>query len=340
MKKSIYFLAAGCAIALSACTNEEVVQESARQSNAIGFQQVVNKSTRVLDSENPLTHFNVFGYYTKPSFEASPVTVFSNDEVSGSGSSWTYTGDLRYWVPGATYRFYAYSCENKTLTDKGKPFMSINAQGTVSAGINDYIAHDDDLVFAKTTAYTALQENNGKVALQFNHILSKLKVNFKCEFPEGYEIAISGIQFEDIVNQGNYSAAGEKGTWSVNFDQADKILEVPAPATRAKSAVGETAAVDATTSEVYVIPANYANNAITLSFRADVYNGATLALSRVFTASWEANWVLGTSYTYNIVLSGETASLEPIEFGTTSVGGWTTGTTPTDITFDASVPSN
>lgn len=343
MKKILSFLAVG-ALTFTACTSDEVVDESVTQTNAIAFNNVVKKNARAIDSDNPLTHFNVYGYYTKSGFTATPVTVFSNDEVTGSGSDWTYTGELRYWIPGASYRFFAYSCDNKALEANGKPFMTFNDQGTVSAGINDYIcgnSHQDDLIYAKSASITGLQTNNDKVPLTFNHILSKVNVNFKCEFPEGYEIAISGIQFENVVNTGNYIAtASATGTWTVEFDDANKILNVGAPTGRAKSKNGTTEAVDATSAEAYVIPANYAGNDISLSFKADVYNGATLALSRVFTATWAANWVIGTSYTYNVVLSGETASLEPIEFGQTTVNGWTPGTVPTNITFDASVPLN
>lgn len=342
MKKSIYFLAAGCALALSACTSEEVVQESVRQSNAIGFQSAVGNATRGIDATNPLTSFNVYGYYTKPGFEANPVTVFDGDKVTGSGSDWSYGTTYRYWVPGATYYFYAYSCENKELTENGSPSMSFDDDGAVSVGISGYVCnneHQHDLIFAvNDTGIEGKEKDNAKVPFSFNHVLSKVKVKFVSQFAPGYDLAISNVRLVNVYGTGDFDPKAED-VWTVTGTQNVSVSLKAGTNMTASAKDGETAAKDAVTSETYVIPHEYKNNGVTISFRVDITNGETAVMSRVFTGTWKPNWVEGYAYTYTINISGETASLEKIEFGDMNVGNWTDTAGPS-LTFGVSTPQN
>ncbi len=337
MKKSIYFLAAGCVLALSACTNEEVVQESARQSNAIGFQSAVGNATRGIDAENPLTSFNVFGYYTKPSFEANPITVFDGDKVTGSGSTWSYGTTYRYWVPGATYYFFAYSCENSSLTDNGTPSMSFDDDGNVSVGISGYKCNNDhqhDLIYAvNDEGILGKESGNEKVPFNFKHVLSKVKVKFVSQFAAGYDLAISNVRLQNVYGTGDYDPNADD-VWTATGAQTGSVNLKAGANMTASAKTDDAAAKDAVTAEAYVIPHEYKNNVVTISFRVDITNGETAVMSRVFTGTWKPNWVEGNAYTYTINISGATASLEKIEFGDMNVGTWTETNGPT-LTFDA-----
>ncbi|MDE5786893.1 MAG: fimbrillin family protein, partial [Duncaniella sp.] len=117
MKNQFFFLALG-AVALTACTSEEVVDVSV-QSNAIGFENAVMKQSRAdaqvgdLTTDN-LDKFMVYGYYTKEGQTANPIQVFGGDAVTKQNGGWSYSG-TRFWVPDATYSFFAYSCADVAL---------------------------------------------------------------------------------------------------------------------------------------------------------------------------------------------------------------------------------
>lgn len=66
MKRSIFYFALS-ALALTACTSEDVKNDDVAKRSAIGFENVANKFSRVEDLTNvSLSQFNVFGYYTTP----------------------------------------------------------------------------------------------------------------------------------------------------------------------------------------------------------------------------------------------------------------------------------
>lgn len=358
MKKSFLFLAV-CAAALTACTSEEVIEEGV-QSNAIGFQQVVNKPTRAIDATN-LNTFYVFGYYTKQNFESSPITVFSGDKVTKTGEKdgkgvWSYANS-RYWVPDATYKFFAYSCENNEGAldedaDNGTAGMSFDNQGYATVGISDYICdngHQHDLVFAKNDAgIVGKQTGNEDVALTFSHILSKLKVKFVSKFPAGYDLKISAVNISNIYTTADYaltySTSGLTASWTTKGTATNNILNVKDGEVMTASAEipasGDTEKVDAVsamTSDAYVIPHEYTNTNVQVSFKVEFVNEGVTVMERVFNGTWKPNWEVGKAYLYTISIDGEDASLEKIEFKDPELGTWIEADGPT-INFG--VPTN
>ena len=344
MKKTIFCLAAG-AMALTACTSTDVIEEGI-QSNAIGFQNVVSKNTRAIDSKDDLTTFYVYGFYTKKDFETSPVVIFDGDKVTGSGNTWSYGDTYRYWVPDMTYKFYAYSCENNqsALGANGSASMSFDEYGEPTVGIDGYLCsndHQHDLLFAKKDdGIVGKQNNNEKVSFNFNHILSKLKVKFVSGFPAGYDLKISAVQLSNVYTKGDYTVTPSTAEWTITEGtSADGTLSVAVPDDKntASAKTDEANAVDVLTNEIYVIPHKYTTTNVGIRFRVDITNGDTPVMSRVFSGTWTPNWASGTAYTYTINISGENASLEKIEFGDMNVGTWSEVAGPT-LTFGA--PTN
>lgn len=363
MKKSIFLLAAG-AIALTACTQSEVVEEGV-QSNVIGFQNMVGKETRVPLTKESLNKFHVYAYYTLSEGEnmGKAVQVFSGEEVSLSGTEWTYS-PARYWVPDAHYYFYAYSCENLDLA-KGTPVMTLDGNNAAARAlrITDFICdntHQHDFVIAKNvtmigkTASTDKDDPtpaNGKVALSFKHILTKINVKFESEFAPGYDIEISDVCITNIRNKGSYSAASE--TWSgqertelENASEGDYGTFVEFQGfvnDKNIASKGATAAQDvtATTTDCYVLPYSYTTEGdVKLRFHIKVVDKATgqTILQRDMAGSWAPNWTLGMGYTYTVNITGTAAQLEPIVFETAEDMNlsWGTGSTSSvDMTFSA-----
>lgn len=244
MKKSIFFLAAG-AYALTACTSEEVIDDVVLKQNAIGFETVANKMSRLDDVKDlvggDLEFFNVYGYYTTPDVENSDGTttpsltaipVFNNVKVkrTSTGAAWTYDGDARYWVPGGHYYFYAYNCGNaeKGLSEQYGKFVfdlegeKANTERVLK--IEDYVCnetHQHDLIYAYNVGQkidgnstpiitsfpgiVASETGNKSVKFQFNHILTKVKAQFASRFPEDYTVNVSDVTINGLYDKATYN---------------------------------------------------------------------------------------------------------------------------------------
>lgn len=350
MKKSILFIAAG-ALALSACTSSEVIEEGV-QSNAIGFQQVVGKESRALTSgeSGNFNKFYVYSYYTQPDATNNPVSVFDGEEVTLNNGAWGYE-NTRYWVPGATYRFYAYSCQNATPENAE---AGLNLEGGTkeqrALKITGYTTHSHhDLVFATNDGGIVGEEKekgNSKVALTFKHILTKINVVFDSEFAPGYDIEVSNVSVQNIYDKANYNPYGTP-TWSsatrtsTDATNPTKIALALLTGKNIASAADPTDAasveVEAITEDGYVIPHEYSTSLVKLVFTINVKQGNDVMFSRTLTGQWSPNWDEGKAYTYNVKINGTAAELDPIVFETSQViDGWGAGdASKVNMTFSA-----
>ena len=229
MVKRFFLLAAG-AIALTACTSEEVVDDVATSKNVIQFENVVNKMTRATDlNTGNFKQFNVFGFYTTPGNAYHANQVFDNVTIVNDGSGTWKCKDpdhIRYWIPEAKYYFYAYSCGSAKLAEGKYGDFSLNTANTDDAGnelnltakdrvleIDDYICdytHQHDLIVASNTGVNFAgivndPANNSDVPLQFKHILTKLKAKFTSQFSPEYTVVIKNVSVRNILNYGDYN---------------------------------------------------------------------------------------------------------------------------------------
>lgn len=370
MKKSFLYLAAG-ALALTACTSEEVLDESSIHSNAIGFENVVNKQTRAATEEitnGTFTQFNVFGYYafepTKESGDPEPdhgILVFNNESVTreAPGSTkWNYN-NTRYWVPGATYYFYAYNCGNVEKLGAQYGSFSMDVTQPTKEGrafkITNYICdntHQHDLLFDKNEGLQ--KAANTTVQFKFDHILTKINAKFFSDFAPEYTIEISNVQVSNIRNKGDYNAFEEKWTNQTRFNTANADDKNPIPyvtlwetenaplvarkggtLTPPVGSTDETPAIEVedqepTTNIAFVMPYTYIedNNVVTISFTATIKKDNDIVLSRNMSGTWKPTWLIGYQYTYNIKIGGSTAGLDAIVFETTAaaINNWKEGT--------------
>lgn len=328
MKRNLLTLAV-CALALAACTSEEVLNENP-QSSTIKFRNVLNKDTRALTTSN-FGLFYVYGYYTKGADLNTRFNIFTDTPVTKSGDDWS-SAINRYWVNGATYCFYAYSCENKHVAPE---------YGGPSIGQSDgifrlnYTCHSEngqshDLIFASATDIQGKESGNQPVPMQFKHILSKVNLNFVSDFPDGYEIEISNITISQFQNTGTFTAEkksvsdGTIGSWSgVGYDSESTnsfSLNTLGNSTTASGKDKDgNAFPPVVSSECYMIPCHYTtkNNPVKIQFNIKVTNTELkqVILSNVLTGTWHPNWRQGTQYTYTIRISGGAAGMDKITFG-------------------------
>ena len=351
MKKSFLFLAV-CAAALTACTSEEVIEEGV-QSNAIGFQQVVGKESRTVTTNN-FAAFHVYGYYTKEvenSDDPTVVSVFNDDVVTKSEGAWSY-GKTRYWVPGAKYYFYAYSCDNQEAPTGTASFdLTGKTVAERALGLKNYVLHNHDLVYAfneggdGAPGIVGKEADNAKVSLNFAHLLSRVRVTFKSDFAAGYQIKVSNVKFVNVRNEGDFSPkpslgwsdvkrSPEDATPEVEFamytDADNKVSDVATAAVPAVGTEGEEGyvaavpAVNARTVNNYVIPFAYQEANVTLVFDIDVMDeDGNVVYEQTIKGTWKPEWKMSTAYNYNITISGQEAGLEAIDFAVgQTITGW------------------
>ncbi|MDE5842768.1 MAG: fimbrillin family protein [Muribaculaceae bacterium] len=356
MKKILLSLIT-CGLTLASCTSEDVVNEGP-QSNAITFRNVVNKNTRSIDTGS-FSQFFVYGYYTKGLDLNTRFNIFTNTPVIKSTDGWS-SAISRYWVDGANYSFYAFSCENVSMSPKyGGPSIDQN-DGTFRINYTchtDELGNSHDLVFASATGIQGQRENNLPVPLQFKHILSQVSLQFVSDFPEGYQVEISNISISDFENMGTFTAnktGNSEGTWSgVRYDDTNaksftlNALNGHNITASDKDAQGNMLYPPVETSSCFMIPNTYdaagGDNPVNIHFNIRLINpnlGAanqTIA-SNTLIGSWHPKWRQGTKYVYTIHLSGNEAGMDQIKFdvGVTDWNNPDTDNTPEkiNISFD------
>lgn len=354
MAKRLIYLAVG-ALALTACTSEEVIDDVKTSSNnVIKFKNVVTKPTRADISTETLSHFNVFGFYTMPGNDKNAHQVFYNVDVDKTEEgAWDYETKYgeRYWVPGAKYYFYAYSCDNKIISDAMSHGIDydLNMNDGIDADqrvleIQNYVCdnkHQHDLVFASNNSGLEGKDygENVEVSLQFNHLLSKVKAKFTTEFPTEYEIVISDLKIVDICDKGNYDPVSKWHEVGKSDNAEDLILPTytfdeegnpidtegnpievdeegnPKVEFMIKNS-GTEDPMSISTLPVYVIPNN---SEVALQFTIDAYIGSDRTqkvLSKTLVGKFTPTWQAGWQYVYNIVINGTTTKMEVIVFKT------------------------
>lgn len=354
MKEKLFYLAMG-ALMFSSCTSEEVI-EGGSEMNAISFENVVNKPSRAVpDGEevtaSDLDQFYVYGYYTKTGLSANAIQVFDGVKVSrtknadGVWGKWDYEG-TRFWVPGATYQFYAYSCGDFKLSTAYGAFSMDGTKSTDAARalkVSDYVCdytHQHDLLYSTSDKYVALGAGatNPRVAFKFEHLLTRVFAKFTTEFPSEYNVDIKNVQITNIFNEGDFDPSSNpqwNGLKIIRTANQDPYVNLTATG-QVLTATTETPALS---NGVFVIPNNYtsgetSSGTVYIKFDIELRKGTDIVFSTPMSGSWSPVWNKGYKYTYNIKLTAAEAGLEAIMFTVAEdeFGKFTDGDTP-DLTI-------
>ncbi len=308
MKNSVLFLGLSAMVALSSCTQSEVLEVAEQQ--AMSFDAFVGKQTKAgpvsnLNVKN--STFKVWGYKTK---ETSTVTVFDGQTVKYEDGAWGYY-PVKYWDHQCTYDFYAISPASAVSEDdKNAGYVEEKEGEKVNKKIivNDFsIAEQEDLMVATPiTGHTPGEVVN----LSFNHILTN--VNFEVVKDENLaagvklldaSISLKGIQGDFILD---YGIENTKGEWSVdestttahefNMTDAEKIV------TKNASAI-------AGLTDLLMIPQTVKNCSLDITYSLDGEE-----FNRVVELGGE--WNINQKYTYTLTINADIISF------TTSVVNW------------------
>ena len=267
MKKTL-ILVAVAAVALSACSKNEIIPTLEESTRAISFGSYGPRSITKADAENYVSgtelianaDFDVWGWYTANgvSFTGSNGTQFFGSTHpwytvtykagGGSGSDGTantYEDGPRYWPTGETpnyLHFYAYYPSDKgTITPpaNGLGAFSFTAGATAAAQV-DFMVADvvKDQVYGATNA-TVGETKKGTVDLTFRHMLTKVQVKFKTTQAivddTNTDIKVQSASFVNIVKSGtltsSYNGTATTTVWSDNayVDSDDKLATYSIP---------------------------------------------------------------------------------------------------------------
>ena len=155
---------------------------------AIEFQGTfVENATRAAQTvtTSNLEAFQVWGFVNAPSG-----VVFDETTVSKNGGVWSYNG-TQYWAPDQHYYFAAVAPLSELWN------LNTTEAGTTGPGVLSFTNNAaTDLVYAEKYVKAAgAGQVNPAVALQFQHLLSKIKLTFTNSFGiANYKVALNGIQ--------------------------------------------------------------------------------------------------------------------------------------------------
>lgn len=241
MKKNFFMLAATAAL-FAACAETELVNEVNIESNsqAIGFSTFANKVTRATTAENSTEietqglqehhdDFVVWGYKNT----VKEAYVFNAVKVAYSDGAWSYS-PLKYWDKAAN-NYYFYAAAPYDTKWKLNVKESENQQ-------DNYFTYDRYMLFNETHSSTEFQESfktltknkdlmiaspktvqeheiltHDVVALEFNHILSRLNITIaKAATFDGVDVELVSISVSGLKNVGDFSELASADVNGIN----------------------------------------------------------------------------------------------------------------------------
>lgn len=334
--KAIHLIAAGAALTLAACSNDEMVQ--APEATPIGFDSYIGKTTRADDATlSNVKDITVYGYLG----DAGAPKLFDGQRVSNSSGSWQYS-PLQYWTADKNYLFTAVASPelsgNKHYTyawDDARPTDIENFYGSGTIGFdNSRASGNEDLIYAFKTATTPspLNEAPGKVSFSFKHALSRVKFTFKNAMAsDAYSIKVYDLKINNAAATGSLVLGAEKPVWTVAGSTA---LEFPGYFSPATGTAANTQSVASGTK--FIIPET---KALSISFKIDlIVSGNVIGtyshIKRVLPSVEFQN-----GYSYNFVAEITPKNIDPgqalfpILFDVTEVEGWKDAA-DTPVTFE------
>jgi len=229
MKK--FYIIAAAAIALAACTKNEVIAPEATPIN-FAPNALLTKALILPDSDSPeqlafptTESFNVWGFAALDGSTYNYTTPLMDDvNISNQGGDWKATTGTYLWPATGKVDFYAYYPEslNATFVSDSEP-KGINLTGvSLGTAIGSQI---DPLVAAVLAQNSASKPT---VQLVFKHITSQIAVMaMDATTTESLKnkISIEKVVFKNLKTSGDYTKSTTigKGAWSNINTKADFV---------------------------------------------------------------------------------------------------------------------
>lgn len=296
MKKG-FFMMGVAALALASCAQEEVIETSPSNVNQreIGFEMYVGNPTKAVIDNATLNEFKVWGGY-----DGVLNNVFSDLQIDKpeSGNVWKPAiANAQYWVPDKQYYFAAYA----PVTGVGTVSANVDNKNLDFKGVIINATAQNDLIYATANKKTdnPIEVDPGSVALNFDHVLSMIKVTITSGFNAQHKITVSNLKIAGMNSTGDFSGATKK--WS-NQNTPD-VTGFTGWADDAASTGGEGTAES---NEFIVMPQTLAADAVTITFDAVVTDANNEEVgSHSFKGTLSDAWVESNRYNYTVTLTPE-----------------------------------
>lgn len=232
MKKVV--IGAMAVLALTACSNEEVIQTN-EQNQEISFSAVTGKSlSRAADgycnNVTPAT-FKVAAAYTTDG--STYAQYFINDGYKKSNASddacktYLADGSVRYWPELGTaddnqkLKFFAYHNAEPTWTETtgANAYTAMKANFTVAALVKDQV----DFIYAVEEAQK--KPDAGQLKINFRHALSQIEFRAK-NANNKIHVIVDGVKVVNVKNTGTFTmkavTSGDGTSGTGNYEDHTK----------------------------------------------------------------------------------------------------------------------
>lgn len=322
MKKLFY-----CALALAAmvgCNKEVDVHTNNPASISFGDAFVEIKTRAAADpsiTKATLDAFDVWAF-----MDNTAAVVLKNERVTFDGTEWTYK-NLQYWLPEHQYFFGAVA-----PVDHDNIVVNTTDANEYGLGTITFTNLDgtDDLIYASKAMETGVDVVNndpGKVNLQFAHLLSKIKFTFI----NGFTNANSKITVKNVQMSAPKKAVidlAQDAWWSGykwQIVESGAVLNFGDVNDGKQLVIGDSKEC---ATHLFTIPNDGALSSYTITFDVDVFQGDFAEAA--YTQHMEVKLAnqplqMGKMYNFTATINADSLGLLPIEFGVVEVNGWETG---------------
>ncbi len=318
--------------ALVACNKAEVV-ESAPAAKIAFDNAFVDNATKAA-TDITLDNLSDFGVYGTVAKGGNAALIFSNTQVSKSGTTYTYS-PVQYWIEEAQYTFSAYA----PYTNKQWAFAPAEGKyaynGTLTFD-NAAAKGEQDLLFAAADRLTPTTIDNTPptaVSFTFSHLLSKVVFKYTNKFTDNnitlkvYEVKINNAAAEGTITVANGEVADK---WTAATTNNDYARSFGAATANAATVLANGKSI--TTEHFYLIPVERTYN---ITFKVDLYQAGILLDTYEHTVTPTIKIEKGKSYSFNAELTptnvNPTTQLYPIVFNVNNVGTWDPATEGTGV---------
>lgn len=194
-----YLVAALSAVALTACTNDEVMEVN--RGRGITFQVATEASTRATaTTTGTIDEFTVWGFTTE---NGENKTLMDALAVTKTGETWGYTGTI-YW-PANPVDFYSVSPTPESGKVSGGTVSIANDAQTIS----NFTANTDqskqvDLLYAVNKGEKKADHTASAVSINFRHALSQIVFKAK-NTNDNLKVTIRGVKVGNIKKTGDFT---------------------------------------------------------------------------------------------------------------------------------------
>jgi hypothetical protein len=209
-------------LALAACSNDELVQESTLNSNEIRFSVVSDPASRAMTSyyytglNNPDAFYvcaNIGGDVSDANYGNTYISHELQQKQSGS-TFYTNADGARFWPnDGTKLNFYAHYNALNSAGNAITPQQTAATDGKTTytfsnVSLPEQEHNQRDFIYAAALDQTKPTDNTGRVNLNFKHAFAQLGFRIMCQDP-GLLVMVDRVTIYNVYREGSMTYGAE-----------------------------------------------------------------------------------------------------------------------------------